>query len=297
MTKIIKKSMVGLLFFLIFTFFLKNTFARDWSQYTRDGIYYVKKNGREIKCGRMGKDDPEKRYKTTDYKIATDCWDHRCDWGMCKGEVPLCCYKMEELGDPYICPWPERGYCHPKQCNKLSGNTQMCAHGIKYWCSTDCGVSEDKIPYISFEQRFSDTSIAPTPTEKLNPTPTPKTFPTATPQPPPYFSPTPEITYIIIDIPRQPTSTPSPTASPTPFSTTPFPFPSQEKIISPTPSFKLSLPKIILPEGQIKFQIKYIIFSSRKILDLPKAIFEDIIRLDKKMEDEINQKIKNIFSF
>jgi len=63
------------------------------------------------------------------------------------------------------------------------------------------------------------------------------------------------------------------------------------------PNINLPIPKINLPISQIKYQLKYTVFSLKKILDLPKVIFEDIRRLDKKMEEEINQKIKNIFSF
>jgi len=305
MTRIIKKSMAGLLFFLIFAFFLNNVFARDWESYIRDGIYYAIKNGRAIKCGRVGEDDPQRRYEWYNYTDADDCWNHRCDWGMCKGEVPLCCYKLEETGNAKACAWPERGYCHPRQCDKISGDKLLCSHGIGYWCQKDCGISDKyQIPYIPFEQRVSSSQpnppSNPTPTPTSTPTPTLTPTPTSTPYPTsPFFSPTP--TPASFNIPTAPQPSPSPTnpSYDMIIPTSSFPQISLYQEKKPgsllIPNINLPIPKINLPISQIKYQLKYTVFSLKKILDLPKVIFEDIRRLDKKMEEEINQKIKNIF--
>lgn len=267
--------------------------ARDWDKYTRDGIYYVTKNGKDVKCGRVGEDNP--LYQKHAYGEAKACWDHRCEWGMCKGEIPLCCYKLEEKKDPYACAWPERAYCLPQQCKKIKGDNLLCAHAIGYWCHKDCNMKSDasEIPYISFEDRFTQTSATTQPTATPKAT-TPKVVsstssPTKkTPRPSSTPSPLPTA-------PKVPTETPAPTHVPQPFSLTTI-IPTIKITPTPTSSFNFKI-----NSEKIKTGTRNIILSSNKILDLPKAIFEDITRLDKKLEAKINNFLSNfpfsIFNF
>jgi hypothetical protein len=316
MKKKVRKSTLFILFLSIFLFFCPLIYARNWEQYIINGIYYAIKDGQSIKCGRVGEDDPQKRYEWYNFNDVDDCWNHRCNWGMCKGEVPLCCYKLEETGNAKACPWPERGYCHPRQCEKILGDKLLCSHGIGYWCKKDCGIDDKyKIPYIPFEQRISSLlQLTPTNT----PIPTPTNYPTSTFAPPANI-PLSTVTLI-------PTSTPQPLLSPIPtlslFGPTPtsfilptltsyihpkknsFDFSRQTQFPSPSPSNILIIKtpnfqnfKIELLSPKTKLQLRSITLSSRKILDLPKIIINDIISLDKKIETTINNNLKKIFSF
>ena len=290
MHTITKKIFLFIVFTFLFFFLNQKTvvFARDWESYIQNGAYVV--NG--VACGRVGEDDS--RYTLYDYTQVDDCWNSRCSRGMCKGEIPLCCYKLEEEGNAKACAWPERAYCLPKQCDEISGDNLKCGHSIGYWCNKDCGMKSDAsdIPYISFEQRFSGSS---------SPTSTPTTTkPTRTPTPRPTTSSSkissttnPTKTKIPTSSVKIPTLTSAPTTEP--IHSFSIPTIGSTTGISPTPTpksaisfdFGSALEKIKLSDS-FKNDTKNFILSSNKILDLPKVIFESITLLDKKLETNIN---------
>ena len=210
----------------------------------REGVYWAKsqKDGSTIKCGRApecGGYSYDSVNSGIGYENAGACWLHRklgvdkCDT-TCSGYVPLCCYKLEETGDPEACTWPERGYCHPTQCAAVSGKTCgggdcRCGSPIISYCKSDgCITSSSQIPYIPLSVRLGQgatptstpTSIPPTSTPRpttppaATATPTQGVIPTATPTQP-QSNPTGQITPTSA-LPTQPGSTTAPTAAFTP---------------------------------------------------------------------------------
>src|SRR3989338_8273765 len=128
------------------------------------------------------------------WQAVDDCWNscarpnERCNgWGMCYGEVPTCCYLLEETGDPFKCAYPDRLYCLPQQCNRIPANVnnQNCGFSIGTWCQNDCGISRSNIPYIPLAQRLNPSAPTATPTPiGQPPTATPPATATNTPVPP-----------------------------------------------------------------------------------------------------------------
>lgn len=312
-----KKSIILIIiFFLFFLITNKNILAINWEDYIENGIYYAYKNGRKIKCGRVGEDDPLRRFEWYDFRQADTCWNHRCDWGMCQGEVPLCCYKLEETRNAKACAWPERGYCHPRQCDKISGDKLLCSHGIGYWCKKDCGISDKyQIPYIPFYQRVNN-NLQTTPTNPP-PSPTPTSIFTLTPT---SFFPSP--TYPLIPS-ENPTPTPTPflffTPMPTQnlnsgsnqsFTPTPFDFfsqptkPSHPQSPSPSPLlsnrnnknfFSINVNENLKKtKEKIKDKLIHATYSSEKFFFLFKEIFIVFNNLDNQLENLINENINKI---
>lgn len=134
------------------------------------------------------------------WQAVDDCWNsgarpnERCNgWGMCYGEVPTCCYLLEETGDPFKCAYPDRLYCLPQQCNRIPANVnnQNCGLSIGTWCQNDCGISRSNIPYIPLAQRLNPSAPTATPTPiGQPPTATPTTQPGATNTPTPLLGST-----------------------------------------------------------------------------------------------------------
>src|SRR3989344_5225404 len=186
-----KIFILAVFFFLLGVFFSKQTSAQGLvstlDNYCVDSSgsalgYYVADGGKS--CGRApfcaGKSYDEAN--SINYEAVDDCWNHRCDWGMCIGQVPLCCYEIERTGDPTYCNWPERGYCHPVQCAKVDRTKQYecgasigddcnCGDPLIGWCVTNdhCVASAGDIPYVPLDARVG-SSVTSTPT--LSPTPT-----------------------------------------------------------------------------------------------------------------------------
>lgn len=201
-----------------------------------EGAYFIQDphSDREIACGtapnicgieydRNGDGFVRKSNgDTVDWHNVNDCWDSgeqsgtRCDgWGMCYGEVPLCCYLVEETGDPKKCAWPERGYCLERHCDAIpSGVDRMnCGGSIGTWCRNDCNITKDQIPYIPLSQRVGGAvapTNTPTPTS-LIPTPTPTTPAGVTNTPTPTIPAGATVTPTIVS--GQPTLTPTPGAT------------------------------------------------------------------------------------
>jgi len=199
-----------IIFFVLYTTYLTtNTQTKqisssyassvNFDQYCQDGIYYVQKDGKRISCGRApncgGKSYSDVEHM--DWRSKAECWvedyfgGSRCA-AYCSGNIPLCCYKLEQTKNPEDCTWPERGYCLPSQCQ---GVGERCGKAIITWCTSidHCVSDANNIPYIPLDNRLSGQ-----PGTRISPTHPPQ--PTATPKPPTH---TP--------IPQQPTNTPFPT--------------------------------------------------------------------------------------
>lgn len=253
------KLLTGIFGFIIFSVTLlysglPNIYAQNsLEQYCTNGIYYLK----DISCGRApncgGKSYNEANQIPWD--SVDDCWNIRCSPGMCVGDVPLCCYELERTGDPMMCNWPERGYCHPAQCAKITPDKAaacnggsgdcLCAHGIKYWCNTVCGHKADgsDIPYKSLQDRIGNpTPPTSTPTVTTTPTtspPNPTTTPTESPT-------TPTITPSVTSAPSNPTLTP--TRIPT-LTITSSPTPTPTKYPTTGPALLPKIPPVPFPAG------------------------------------------------
>lgn len=202
--------------------------ADNFDQYCNNGVYYIPKDGKQISCGRApncGGTDFDSA-DALPFRDNAECWvedyygGNRC-LAHCAGNIPLCCYRLEQTGDPMACPWPERGFCLSSQCNKIDLTKDVicgggkpsdcnCGDPIGTYCAGECGVAKEQIPYIPLSQRLNGTSTLPTDT------PIP---PTATSTPPPQNTPTPSHTPIPTQPggqAGQPTSPPNATWTPVP---------------------------------------------------------------------------------
>lgn len=211
--------------------------ASNWDSLCRDGVYYVKNpNGSgEIPCGRAPNCDG-RSYESMagiDYRSNGKCWIGSGSCGpACKGQVPLCCYKMAESGNAEDCPFPERGYCMREQCKKQTQDSNCGAQQGAYCVSIDkCVEDRGDIPNLSLEDRLAGrtapANAAPTntpiPPTAVPPTSRPTQPITQNTQPPSQVNPTiadptptrqTGMTVITVE-PTQRPQQPSPTSSDT----------------------------------------------------------------------------------
>jgi hypothetical protein len=87
------------------------------------------------------------------------CQNH-CKDPTCRGKPDFydeeCCLRIQQTGDPFECPWPQRGWCMPEHCNIPEGvNRQRCASPREGWCNK---CRERKCPGFA----SNPTSIPPT---------------------------------------------------------------------------------------------------------------------------------------
>ncbi|KKQ38891.1 MAG: hypothetical protein US54_C0001G0016 [Candidatus Roizmanbacteria bacterium GW2011_GWA2_37_7] len=203
----------------------------NFDQYCQDGVYYVQKDGKRISCGRAP-NCGGKSYENVvgiEYRSKAECWvedyfgGSRCA-AYCSGNIPLCCYKLEQTKNPEDCTWPERGYCLPSQCQ---GVGEGCGNAIITWCTSidHCVSDANNIPYIPLDNRLSGQSGT-----RISPTNPPQ--PTSTPQPP--TNPP-----IATNPPQPPTSTTQPNQPTTPVGTSPTnkPRPTNQSQPTITPSY------------------------------------------------------------
>lgn len=211
-------------------------------------------------------------------------------------EQPPCCEEMAKRDNLEVCCWPEKGYCHPVYCNQLT-DKGSCGY---YWRWNENAKDLYKRPYgygclrgtspDNLEPVYGLPEIAKkTPTSIPTSTPTPTKLPTLTSTPTEALTPTP---------------TPPPVISF--FSPTPtfFIFPSPTTFPQRSPPF-LKIEKKSELMGKIKNNsLKLFLatkIAAKKIALPPKKAFLEIKRIDRKIEDFVNEKISllvlKIFNF
>lgn len=68
------------------------------------------------------------------------CQNH-CKDPTCRGKPDFydeeCCLRIQQTGDPFECPWPQRGWCMPEHCATIpEGVSRLrCAGPRESWCN------------------------------------------------------------------------------------------------------------------------------------------------------------------
>lgn len=111
-----------------------------------------------------------------------------------------CCADLKRTGDPFACPWPQRGYCTDDQCASIPAGVdrQRCGGPRHSWCN------------LCIDNGCPGYGNAPPPTKPPRPTNPPRPTVTSPPRPTstPYLPPS--------SPPGLPSSTPPPYVSATP---------------------------------------------------------------------------------
>lgn len=204
-------------------------------------------------------------------------------------EQPPCCEEMVRRNNPEACCWPERGYCHPNYCEKVS-RPEKCGW---YWRWHDnipdlmrslngygCvrGTSPNSLEPVYGLPKIASDGFSPSLLPSFNPTPTKQiTF-----QPTDTIIPTPSFIRIPTDI-IIPTPVTPPIYTPPPIYTYTPP---------PIYNFKENLLKSI---REIKKVYQDTIFISKaklkKISEPSKKIFFEFKQIDKSIEEYFNEKL------
>lgn len=201
-------------------------------------------------------------------------------------QQPPCCAEMVKRNDPEACCWPERGYCHPFYCEKVSRpekcgwywsfHGEMSGRPQGYGCTKGTSAA-DLQPVYGLPPGVGGATTVPTrkPTQYIPP---PTAIPTIIPPttvPSPYLIPT-VIPLIIL-----------PTISPTQYiPPTLAVFPTVNP--SPAPSSFNVAP--------LKLGLKNSIVQSEKILNVPAEAVNKIVQVDLVIENTINKLIEEIVS-
>ncbi|PJE63958.1 hypothetical protein COU89_00420 [Candidatus Roizmanbacteria bacterium CG10_big_fil_rev_8_21_14_0_10_45_7] len=268
-----------ILLFLLYVFSVVVVRAEvNLSNYCKDGWYnlpgFENNCSRAPQCGGVSYEETE----NMSYDWNRCLGDGKDGRGgkACAGIIPACCYALEKTGNALMCNWPERGYCHPTQCEKIQGNRQNCGSPIKTWCLSIDG--HDSIPYISLEQRMG---LPPTqPTSTTAPTQSPVATPTTgvTLQ-----TPTNTIAPTRDDRPRG--SAPTVAVSPLPVVTIQFGTVGQSEIVIPTDEPEPIVLRII-DFSSIRTAVppEVVVKNVAYALDSPRTTLNQLLAIDKVIE-------------
>lgn len=129
-----------------------------------------------------------------------------------------CCQTLKQTGNPFACPWPQRGYCTDDQCNAIPAgvNRERCGAPRHSWCNL-C-IQNGCPGYVSNPSSPPQPTNPPNPTNRPRPTSTPSPRPTS----PPFATATP---YQFPTDTSYPTNPPFENLSPTAPFTQPTPIP------------------------------------------------------------------------
>lgn len=221
-------------------------------------------------------------------------------------QQPPCCADMVARNDPEACCWPERGYCHPFYCSKVSRpekcgwywsfHGEMSGRPQGYGCTKGTSAADLQPvfglpPGVGGTQPTTPpqpTSVptrppAPTPTQYIPPTSIPTSIPTQyTPPPTTYIPPVSQPTHFNI----APTQYIPPTDNPVVYPTTP-------------PPNSFSLPSLSLPvinTEPLKRSAKNTIIQSEKVLNMPAEAVNIVTQLDNSLEVTLSRFIENLIN-
>jgi len=224
-------------------------------------------------------------------------------------QQPPCCAEMVKRNDPEACCWPERGYCHPFYCSKVSRpekcgwywsfHGEMSGRPQGYGCTKGTSAADLQpvfglpagVPGGGGTQPTAPpqpTSI-PTirPTQYIPPTDMPTSIPTQyVPPPTTYIPPVVQPTNFNIIAPTQyvpPVNNPVyPTTAP---NNTSISFPS------------FALPSLTFPTintEPLKISARNTIVQSEKVLNIPSEAIGKITQLDNSLETMIKGWIEKL---
>ena len=78
-----------------------------------------------------------------------------CQYKICQGLVPLCCYEMVRTKDPDKCAGYDTKYCLPSQCRLVPDSGRKgCGGGASHWNKDSCDV--ENIMPAPLSQRFKN---------------------------------------------------------------------------------------------------------------------------------------------
>lgn len=202
---------------------------------------------------------------------------------------PPCCADMVARNDPEACCWPERGFCHPTSCAKVT-RPEKCGW---YWTFHD-GMTNREQGY-GCVKGLNANSLIPNFGIPLGvPGGNITVVPTRAP-----LSPTARPTQVSPQVPTAPfaaTETPVPTfAAATIIPTTIF-FPTTEN----TDANKTATPQDVFirkKAQQMKNNMKIAIIKSEGIFSLPVYVFNAVARADSALELLVNKISQQAVSF
>ncbi len=228
----------------------------------------------------------------------------------CSVQQPSCCEDIYKYKDDRLCCFQERWTCHPSLCEGATGNGD-CG---KYWhlppefpnqygC-VKLGANGQPEGVWGTPPGLPGNQVKPTNTPRANrPTPTPTRRPTiATPT----KIPTPTMPNQVPTgtWPTRTIQTPTPTLQPPQETVPPVVIPTipKQTFDSPLSTDIILPPKVlVIPAFKINFsnKIKAIkesgsvtVNASSKILDLPTAIFQQIINIDNLLKNKIDSLLR-----
>lgn len=224
-------------------------------------------------------------------------------------EQPPCCEEMARRNDPEACCWPERGYCHPEYCKQVS-RPEKCGwywewhDNIADWMARPYGygcvrgTSPQNMEPVFGLPKIAGGGAAPTSTPLVIPTKKPTEILIPTNRPTPTSIPIPTEEGRTIRIIPSSTRFNLPIITPTtpPISFPNFFVPSPTKFIPMVTPFKIALKENLISavknikEGFQQLRIKTKI-ASKKIVDPPKKLFFELIEIDRKLENYLNERI------
>lgn len=231
-------------------------------------------------------------------------------------EQPPCCEDMVRRNDPEACCWPERGYCHPDYCKKIT-RKEKCGwywqwHDVPDLMSRPYGYgcvrgksAETMEPVFGLPKIIQDTvvptvTIKPTlePTRVITNQPINYISPTTKPLIFPSFTPTPFINKIT----EVPIYVLSPTIKDVPIFFPNFIKPSidevsQQRFFTQETDFKIDTKDIFLKSFiQLQSNLRIFIYNKKQEIQLIiaplKKLFYQLKKIDKNLEDYLNEKIK-----
>jgi len=147
------RKFTALLFTIIFLFFVKPAVAID-------NLSAVCSGGKYDYCSQAPKCGEYPEWNSEWEQRSRELWNPEifeyCQYKICQGYVPLCCYEMVRTGDKDKCAGYDTLYCLPKQCNQVPDSaSKQCAHGAIGNFESQCPNIRSLDP-VPLSQRFQN---------------------------------------------------------------------------------------------------------------------------------------------